>query len=243
MEILIWCILAFIISAATTRFAPKLTEDSYQYISAADNLANGNGLRTSIIHFDIERKYGQMPAPLTTFPPGYSVVIASLNYFKIGFETAGFIVSLGSLVVLVPLICCAARILELSDDATRLALLLFIVNSTTVFQSTAVLTESLFTTLTFAALSLIMMHLRDSGRMRNLAGALAILGAATWIRYAGLFLVLGVGTFLVARVVLKRDRRSVADLLWMGVPAAMLAVLFARNAIVCGSGKAETLKS
>jgi hypothetical protein len=241
-EILIWCTLALAIGVATTRLVPKMDDDSYQYISGADNLTHGNGFSTSIIHFDTERTYGRIPAPLTTFPPGYSLAIASLTYFKIGFETAGFIVALGSLVALVPLICCAARILELPNYATRLALLLFLVNGTTVYQSTAVLSESLFTTLTFAALSLITAHLHGAGRTRHLAIALAILGVATWIRYAGLFLVLAVGTFLVVRMVLRRDRRSAADLLWMGVPAVMLVVLFTRNAVLCGSWKGGNTK-
>ena len=53
----------------------RLSNDAYQYLSIAENLRTRGKIATSIVHFDTERARGRLPAPETTFPPGYSLAL------------------------------------------------------------------------------------------------------------------------------------------------------------------------
>ena len=72
-EVWAWLLLAAAaVSVNTVRHSgPIVSDDSFQYLSIAENLADGNGIRTSIVHFDQERSHGEIPAPVTWFPAGY----------------------------------------------------------------------------------------------------------------------------------------------------------------------------
>lgn len=76
--------LALVAAAATliaTRHGPQVTADSITYISAARNLADGDG----IVDFT-----GQ---PLTAFPPGFAAILAFGDFFGIGAEDSARIVN------------------------------------------------------------------------------------------------------------------------------------------------------
>lgn len=236
-EIILWCLLALFICCMVGQPRPNLSNDSYQYLSATENLLHGNGLSTSIIHFDVERQHGRIPAPLTTFPPGYPIFMAPLGLIGINLEIAGFLVSLAGLVFLILLIYWAGRILELPANALRLTLFLFIGNGVAVAMAKGVQTESLFTALSFAAVTLIMAYLRDGRPAWRLPLGLALLGAATWVRYAGLFQFLAVAIYLLIVILARPKRSSVINLLWIGVPSLIIAALFARNIVLSGSWK------
>src|ERR1019366_7663969 len=77
LEVLLWTLLAFLGAGTMRAFRPApLSNDSYQYLDVAEHFRHDHQLATSLVYFDTERSYGRIPAPLTTFAPGYPVVVA-----------------------------------------------------------------------------------------------------------------------------------------------------------------------
>ncbi len=245
LEIVLWCLLYMVALAGVLYHieGPRLSDDSYQYLSEAENIGNGRGLSTSIVHFDVERASGRVPTPLTTFPPGYPLAIAALARTGLTTETAGVILSAASFVFLVPLMAWAAGLLELSVMATRIALVLLLGNAAAGAYATSVITESLFTAVSLGALVCLLRHERSNeGTSFAVAGNLLV-GCAYWVRYAGLFLFVAAGAYLVWRACGRRDRRSVAASACLAVPAAMIACLMVRNTVLTGSWKGGNTKA
>lgn len=244
-EVLLWCLLFLMALLGTLHHigGPRLSDDSYQYLSEAENLRKGYGFKTSIIHFDTERLSGQIPAPLTTFPPGYSLAIAALSLTGLSRETAALVLSAGSFIFLVPLVSWAAGLLELSSMATRMVLLMLLGSAAAGAYATALTTESLFTALSLGALLCLLRHERGTGGA--LTAALAgnfLVGCAFWVRYAGLFLFVAVAVHLVLQANAKRDRRSLAAAACLTLPAALIGCLLFRNTVLTGSWKGGNTK-
>ena len=99
----VWACAAGLVIALCWRTSdgPQLGNDGYQYLSVADNLLDGNGPSTSIIHFDEQQYLGTLPAPQTVFPPGYSVLVAAARWTGLSPVIAGASVSIGAIILLV----------------------------------------------------------------------------------------------------------------------------------------------
>jgi hypothetical protein len=244
-EIVLWCLL-FVIALAGILYhagGPGLGDDSYQYLSEAENIDQGHGLTTSIVHFDTERAHGRVPAPLTTFPPGYSLVIAAITRTGLSRETAGLLLSAASLICLVPLIAWTAALLELGAVATRTVLVLLLGSFAAGLYATAVATESLFTAVSLGALVCLLLHERAiAGTPAAVAGNLLV-GCACWVRYAGLFLFIAVGAYLAWQAFRRRDHRAVTATACLVLPAALISSLLLRNVILTGSWKGGNTKA
>lgn len=243
-EITVWCLL-YVATVAGVLYhvgGPRLSDDSYQYLSEAENIQDGHGLKTSVVHFDTERLSGQIPAPLTTFPPGYPLAIAALGETGLSRETAGLILCAASYVFLVPLIFWAASLLQLSAIATRIALLVLLGNAAAGGFATSVATESLFTVFSFGALVCLLQHeIGKKGTGAALVGNFLI-GCAFWVRYAGLFLFAAAGVYLVWQAMIRRDRRSLIAAAYLALPAAIIGCLLVRNTELTGSWKGGNTK-
>ena len=245
-EVLVWCLL-FLMALLGTLYhirGPRLSDDSYQYLSESENLRKGYGFKTSIIHFDTERLSGVIPAPLTTFPPGYSLAIAALALTGLSREMTALVLSAGSFIFLVPLVSWAASLLKLSSMATRLVLLMLLGSAAAGAHATALATESLFTALSLGALLCLLKHERGSGG--SLTAVLAgnfLLACAFWVRYAGLFLFVAVAMYLVLQANARRDRRSLIAAACLTLPAALIGCLLLRNTVLTGSWKGGNTKA
>ena len=117
-EMLLWGALGLAIAFSMLAFRPApLSNDSFQYLSVAKNIRQGNGIATDLVYFDTERSHGRIPAPLTTFPPGYPAVIAALSGLMGGFEAAARFLSVISALpaqpVLLAFVLMAARVTAL----------------------------------------------------------------------------------------------------------------------------------
>lgn len=130
-----------------------LYNDSYQYLSVAENLNRGRGLTTSLVHFDTERSHGRIPAPLTSFPPGYPAVVALASRLAGDDEGAARAVSLVSHAGTAALLAWALLLAGVSAFFRRVVLLLFATNAVALNFSTAVLSESLYMLLSTGALA------------------------------------------------------------------------------------------
>jgi hypothetical protein len=105
-ETWVWtCVSAILIALRLDfGFAQSLCNDSFQYLSMAYHALNGHFAYTSLVHFDAERSFGVLPAPMVTFPAGYSWAIAAVTRIGVSMETASLIVSVVSTVACVPVL-------------------------------------------------------------------------------------------------------------------------------------------
>jgi len=242
---MLWCLL-YVTAVAGILYdagGPGLSDDSYQYLSEAENIDDGHGLTTSIVHFDTERSHGRLPAPLTTFPPGYSLAIGAMTRTGLASETAGLVLSAASFIFLVPLIACGAGLLELSPMATRVALVLLLGSFAAGLYATAVATESLFTALALGALLCLLLHERARGGTPLAVAGNLLVGCACWVRYAGLFLFVAVAAYLAWRALRRRDRQSAIAAASLALPAGLISSLLVRNTLLTGSWKGGNTKA
>lgn len=248
-EVLAWCAIALLFVAIVYgQSGFGLANDSYQYLSEARHISNGQGLQTSIIHFDVERAHGRLPAPLTTFPPGYPLAIAALSFFGIPLETSGVVCSLLAVLALVPLLAFAAGRMQLSGTAARLAIALVSTNAVAATFGTFVMTEAVFTLLSSAALTAVIAAeaaYSSSGqrvvRLLFFSGILA--GLAYCTRYAGLFLVGTLGFFHTARALFLGRKEWPGRVLAIGAPLIVMAPVMLRNLAYSGSWKGGNTKA
>lgn len=241
VEVTLWSLLAIACIAGAflhNHVRPGLSNDSYQYLSTADNVAKRHSASTSIVYFDVERKHGRIPAPLTTFPIGYPAAVAGLSVLHMPLLEAGWLISALSVISLVPLIWMAANILELNLWTTRLVLAWLLTNTLVLANSTGVCTEPLFTALSFAGLTLLLKQecATDSPTITayGICG-LVLIGLSHWVRYAGLFFFAGVGLYYLLLVLRERSRRASARLLCVGIPAVIIGANMGRNAVLAGT--------
>lgn len=238
-ELALWCGAAIAVMAFSMarQGGPAFQNDSYQYLSTAENIAAGRGPATSLVHFDVERARHQSPAPSTTFPPGYSLAIAAVSSVGLTRERAALDLSMLSFVALFPLLAWGAKILALRPAATRLVLAWLLANSWGMKFSIHILSESAFTALATAAVVTLMAASRPGDRddLKALLLGHALLGCAYWVRYAGLFLFGAVAVLAVGRVLVRRDRRSLVACAPLGVSAAIIGAGMIRNTLITSS--------
>jgi hypothetical protein len=234
-EALLFCVLAAALLALSHGVTDRANtgNDSYQYLSVAENLSKGNGLSTSLINFDAERRSHVVPAPLTTFPPGYAVAIAGASRLGVSGERAGILLSALSFIALFPLLIWGARIIAIRPGITRLMLVWLLANAWATKYPLMVLSESAFTAVsTFAVVAIMASEQRSPGARGGallLALGFGLLGLAYWVRYAGLLVFVSVLGYALLAASVRRDRRSFVTLAWCTLPLAIIGVGVARN--------------
>jgi hypothetical protein len=233
-------IAAFLVSHGT-----RLANDSYQYLSIADNLSKGHGASTNLPYFDVELAHGTIPAPVTTFPSGYSVAIAAIHSLGVSLENAAGVVTSLSVVLSVPMLAFACRLLGLGSWASRFVLFGFVANAYVVRSGLVAGTEAPFLCLVLSALVLILLMPRCESGFRFLLPLTSglLLGLAYWVRYAGLLLIPGLFALGVARLYLERTRRAASDLaLSLVGPVLLIGAGLYRNVHLTGSWKGGNTK-
>jgi len=215
--------------------APYVTNDGYQYLDAASNLASGRCFCTTVALFDEQVAFGHFPIPFTHFAPGYPLLIAALSRTGVSVETAGYLLSAFGFLTVLWLIQDIALGLGALPWVAVVFSLMWITHATALFYASMVGTESLFTALLLALVALIVRDVRLQGtRSALLAGIGIAAGLSYWIRYPGLFLVGGAGAYLVARAwrIPRARRGALAGLL---AAAALAGSVQLRNAVYTGS--------
>nr|WP_221376620.1 hypothetical protein [Actinoplanes polyasparticus] len=218
---------------------PLLSNDSYQYFSVASNILGGHGVTTDIPFFESELRHGVIPAPVTTAPPGYPIAVAALQALALGPRSAAVVVSIVSGALTVATLGLICRRLQMDSVVARYVLFAFAANASTLTYSISALSESLFTLLVTVAVLAVLISRRVAGD--RTAYAIAALGGtaagvATWVRYAGLFVLAGIVLALLIVLATARTRRAVNSLLAVVLPAGLIiAPLIARNVLLAGT--------
>lgn len=244
LEVVAWTLVALLAALAMRAYRPMpLVDDSYQYLNVAENLEHGRGVTTSLIHFDAERSNGRMPAPLTTFPPGYPAVIAAAGDGRDLETVARFV----SCICYAGTAACLAWALVLTGVTAvlrQVSMFLFVSNAVALSFASSVLTEPLYMLLsTFSVAGLIWAEqAAQTGRLNRSVIARAVIaysaaGLAYWVRYAGLFLIVALIVYALLQLVLDRSRLRAALLLPALIPVALAAALMVRNVAIVGTWK------
>ena len=164
-----------------TRWGPGISDDSFEYLTAAENLAAGRGL-------DWSGPDGAT-SPLTHYPPFLSVILAGL--IRLGMSSQAAIRALNAALfgVNVALTGVAARRLTGSSALSLLAAALFLLSDVMIRAHAEAMSEGLYLTLSLAGLLLLARSLRTKGGWYLTAAALFI-AAASLTRYVGVSLIL-----------------------------------------------------
>lgn len=241
MATMLWIGLLCFFSHGT--MAPALLNDSYQYLSVAQNLFVGHGGMTSLVHFDAERSFGVLPAPMVSFPLGYPLLLALTAKLGLSLLQGAFLLNAGATIVVLWLYAMAALRLRLPTGLIIAGLGALAVNACLTRFTAMALSEPIFTLLSTAGVLLLVLPpsggeegdgARAPGWLRPLVAGLLI-GLAYHVRYAGLFFLVGLAVLAGASLV-HGDRRRAKHAIWAAaVAAAIMAVGLARNTLLVGN--------
>ena len=239
-EAALWCAVA-VAAAVLGMYAlsgVRLGNDSYQYLSTTDNILAGRGIASSIVHFDVQYATGRLPAPQTTFPPGYPLLVAAVALALGEVERAALVVSLLAAGVAVFALVTAARALELGPATTRFVAFAFVTNAATLAFAVSALTEMLFTAITMTALVCLIAADRATTPARRIgwvAAGAVLCGVSYWVRYAGIFLVAAVVLLHLWRLVRRRTPRAWAECAVASTSGVFVVAGMLRNTWLTGS--------
>lgn len=218
-----------------------LSNDSFQYLSVAANVAQGQGIETPLVHFDSERSIGRIPAPMTTFAPGYPVVVALSSFLAGSAERGARLISIAASALSVILIWALANFAGLDRTSTRVAMALLIGNAFFLHTATSVAPEPLFLLVSLSALLVVAVSIHSSaGQSADWTGLVIgqILVAASYsIRYAGIFVFAAVLAHAAASFALLRNKRALVYLLSNLVSGALIGSIMMRNWVLVGTWK------
>ncbi|MEH2609793.1 hypothetical protein [Bradyrhizobium sp. AZCC 1693] len=226
-------------------FTPYLANDSFQYLSMAQNALQGHFGFSSIVHFDAERSFGVVPAPVVTFPMGYPLVIALISRLGVPLETAAVLISILSTIACVPILGWLAERFSLSAPMRSVLLAVFIINAPVTEFGASAATEPLFTLLFLGGTALLVSARLNQGKVSPwlwLAVGLAF-GSAYFVRYAGLFFVLGlvvlcVHSFLAGHRLLARGHA-----ISLAVASIPVLIGITRNLLLVGNWRGGNEKA
>jgi hypothetical protein len=239
-EILAWALLVFLAASSMCFFRPKpLANDGYQYLSVAENFNHGRGLTTSLVFFDTERSQGRIPAQLTTFPPGYPVVVAMTSRLWGDLEGTARVVSCICYAGTAALLAWALILTGVTALWRQVVLLLFATNAFLISFATSVSTEPLYMLLsTGAVVALIWVEKSTLPKHVLIAAAViaySVAGLAYWVRYAGLFFIAAVLSYALLQLVLHRNRYRTVLLLTALIPVTLAGSMMLRNLATVGN--------
>ena len=220
---------------------PLLANDSYQYLSVARNTLAGHLGETSLIQWDEDRSFGRIPAPMTNFPVGYPVLVSAVEWSGVPGEYAGLLVSLASMLLAIVMLDRLCARCGVTARVRGIALLAFAGSAFTVHYAASVLSEPAFTMAVLGGLTLLIAACdagaadRSGAQLLRAVLAGIALGLAYWLRYAGLFILLGI-LVCAPLALLARSRRVAARLLLAGAAGLGVAALgMLRNQLLVGS--------
>ena len=241
-EVIFWMALTFVaLSWIQTRHDPALSNDGYQYLSEAQHLLNEHRLSTSLVYFDVERSHGRIPAPLTTFPPGYPIAIAAFGGQTAGLEHAGRHVSQFALMMASGLLAVSLAGMGIGFIHRQLMMLLMVTNATILGYGVSLISEPLFTLFFAGAVAgTIWIEFRlATGRSFIVPALLTMMAASItcWIRYAGYFVIAALFLYALIQWLRFRNRQRTILLAVATVPFLSSVCLMLRNLELAGTWK------
>ena len=198
---------------------------------------------TSIIHFDAERSFGTIPAPSVTTAAGFPVVLALLGMIGLSVQGSALLVSVASTLACVPLLAWIAGEIGLSRLLKNVVLGCFVLNAAALQYGTAALSEALFTFVIVLGLALLVAaRFRAPGAWWLWVAAGLAFGGAYLVRYAGLFLVIGLGLVTVRHLLTSDRVLARGHALALAVASLPVLAGMARNILLVGDWRGGNAK-
>ena len=174
----------------------------------------------------------------TTLPPGYPFFIAAIAKIVGRPAVAATVISMLSFTLL-PFALRLAAPIGIGAAAFRTAVLFLIFSSPLIFTAVSVGTEGLFTLALTAAVACFCRALAGRGESETmwLAAGWLLAGISYWIRYAGLFVIVGSLLFFSLQFAFQRCRRARRALAWSVLAVGIAGAGMIRNLIVSGTWK------
>lgn len=229
-------------------FTPYFENDSFQYLSMAQNALQGHFGYSSIVHFDAERSFGAVPAPVVTFPMGYPLLIALISRLGMPPETAALLISILSTISCIPILGWLAERCGLSAAMRNVLLGVFVINALVTEYAALALTEPLFMLLILAGTALLVSARLHQGKVSPwlwLAVGLAF-GLAYFVRYAGLFFVLGLAVLCAHSLLARHRLLARGHAIALAVASIPVLIGITRNLLLVGDwrgGNAKTVSN
>jgi hypothetical protein len=242
IEILLWIAWTFFaLSWICSHRPPNLGNDSYQYLSEAHYLLYGHTPSTSLIYFDVERAHGQIPAPLTTFPPGYAIATAAFGSLGFGLESAGRLVSSIAISLTAGLLAALLIGSGVGWVHRQLVMLFLIANVTIILCGASVISDPLFTfLLTCLVAGFIWIEYRIAAARSLVVPAVLVESVAAvicWVRYAGYFVIAAFFLYAFIQWMRFRSRQRAILMAAAFIPLLSAACLMLRNLSLTGNWK------
>lgn len=232
------CLCAVIVSIVITYLFDSglLGNDFAQMYSVASNLAQGNGLKTNLIYYDVHYEMAATMVPQTVFPPGLSAIVAPLLMLGLPKYASVLALSMAAFLATGLLIALCTRRLGGRDWAMFLASALWFALGVNWANVLLVRSEVPFTFATVAALYGLIRWNQGESASRALLFLTGFAAACAFLfRYQGLFFIGSIGLFFLLRLWHKRDQSALIDLLVVSsLPVITVTILIAHNLLVTG---------
>jgi 4-amino-4-deoxy-L-arabinose transferase-like glycosyltransferase len=211
--------------------------DTAQYVSGARNLARGNGFSTSALYLQEHHRLGD-PAPLTAWPPGYSILLAAAHIATgLPPEYLAFWVSMILYLCVPPLLFALDRAGGGSSRSALLVAMTWLIMPLTFQNALEGMSDSAFMATILASFYCYFVGSKERSRRSTwifMAGLLA--AVALSVRFVGLAAAVTLCICEAIRAIGKRDRRSWASLFLLAMPVMFVATaILTRNWVVTGS--------
>lgn len=230
---LVWLVFTLVLSSVGvllllyhTRNGPGITGDSVSYVMGAENLVAGRGYSRTA--------GGGEAVPITGFPPGYSVFLASAAFLGDNFFQVGKIVN--AVLFAVNIFLTGYLIWKFTQSvwASILGNSIILLSDDLIFIHSWIMSEGLFIALMLAGIHLILSYL-ESGDRRTLALAGLLFCGATLTRYVGIALI-GTGLLAIIFINSKDFKQRVVDAALFGLMSfAPVLMWLMRNASLEGT--------
>jgi len=173
---------------------------------------------------------------MVTFPLGYPLAIALVSLLGLPVQGAAFAVSALSTVACVPLLAWIANQLGWSRMLRNATVATFVFNAAVIDYGASASSEALFTlVILLGVTALVAARLDpDGGRWRWAAAGLAF-GAAYFVRYAGLFFVLGLALVVIRRLLASNRGAAKGYAVAFAIASIIVLVGVARNFLLVGN--------
>ena len=209
-----------------THNGPGITGDSVSYVMGAENLVAGRGYSRTA--------GGGEAVPITGFPPGYSVFLASAAFLGDNFFQIGRIVNAALFGVNIFLAGFLIWKFTQSVWASVLGSSIILLSDDLIFIHSWVMSEGLFITLMLVGIHLLIPYL-ENGDRRTLVLAGLLFGGATLTRYVGIALI-GAGLLAILFINSKDFKQRVVDASLFGLMSfAPVFLWLFRNASLEGT--------
>ncbi len=215
--------------------APVITNDGYQYLDTASSIVSEGCFCTHMAHFDEQLHIGYLPVPMTHFSPGYPLLIVGISAFGLTGESAGYLISVVGFLITIWLMWDVGRAFGARPLLAFVFVLPWIGHRDALVYASAVLGESIFSSVLMGMVALIVRDLKTDCRHPTLlAGIGGLAGAAYFVRYAGFSLIPPALLYLLWRFLRRREARvwALAGLCAAGVFVIPIQI---RNIVYSGS--------